>query len=339
MPNREIIVVGTSAGGVEALMKLVGALPGDFPGSVFVVQHTSPDSPNLLAGILARAGQLPARLARDGETFLPSHVYVAPADHHLLLDRGRVTRVTRGPKENRFRPAVDPLFRSAARVYGAGVVGVVLTGGLDDGTAGLLDIKRRGGTAVVQDPRDALYPSMPQSALRHVEVDHCLPVDEIGPLLVRLAGEPAEEGGYVVSDELDIEVKIALEDKAIDVGVLELGDPSPFACPDCHGVLLRLKMDGPLRFRCHTGHGFTADSLLSGVTENVEESLWSAIRSMQEAEMLLRHMAEHFGESTQHVPVELLLKQADDLRRRSDVVRQAVLTHESADEGDGSRGE
>ena len=327
MPQKDIVVVGTSAGGIEALRSLVAALPADFPASVFVVQHLSPDAPSLLSDILGRAARLPVSSARDGERFRPSHVYVAPPDHHLLLERGGVMRVTRGPKENRFRPAVDPLFRSAARAYGPRVVGCVLTGNLDDGTTGLLAVKQQGGMAVVQDPSDAFAPSMPRSAMRHVKVDHVLPLAEIGPLLARLAAEPAEERSRPVSDELDIEVKIALEDKAIEAGVLGLGGPSNYACPDCHGVLLRLKSEGPMRFRCHTGHAYTADSLLAGVNENVEDSLWNTIRALQEAEMLLRHLAEHLGAGRQSGQAEALLDRAADLRRRADLVRQATLNH------------
>jgi len=183
----------------------------------------------------------------------------------------------------------------------------------------------------VQEPDEALVPSMPQSALRHVKVDYRLPLAEIGPLLARLAGEPAGERIYPVSDDLEIEVKIALEDKALEAGVMELGGPSQFACPDCHGVLLRLKAEGPMRFRCHTGHAYTADSLLSGVNEQVEGALWNSIRALEEGEMLLRHMVEHLGgDGQQHGSAADLRRQADDFRRRADTVRQATLKREAA---------
>ncbi|HWS55337.1 MAG TPA: chemotaxis protein CheB [Pyrinomonadaceae bacterium] len=333
MPNKDIVVVGTSAGGIEALRKLLGALPPDFPATVFVVQHLSPDVPSLLAQILERATSLPVQTARDGERFRRGRVYVAPPDRHLMLGDGDLMRVTRGPKENRFRPAVDPLFRSAARAYGPRVVGVVLTGGLDDGTTGLLALKQRGGTAVVQDPADALVPSMPLSAVTHVKVDYCLPLAGIGPLLVRLATEAAEDGSRPVSDELDIEVNIALEDKALEAGVTELGEPSSYACPDCHGVLLRLKTEGLIRFRCHTGHAYTADSLLAGVSEGVEDSLWNTIRALEEGEMLLRHLAGHMTEGPQNGAAEAMLTQAADLRRRAALVRQATMGRPEVDAG------
>jgi two-component system chemotaxis response regulator CheB len=330
MTGKDIFVIGASAGGIEALRTVVAGLPRDLPATIFVVQHSAPDAPSVLPQILDKAGELPARHPRDGERFERGHVYVAPPDHHLLLAPGDLLRVTRGPKENRFRPAVDPLFRSAARSYGARVVGVVLTGGLDDGTAGLLAVKQRGGTAVVQDPYDALVPSMPLSAVTHVRVDYVVPLAEVAPLLARLAGEPAGERSYPVSDEMDIEVKIALENNAVEAGVLELGEPSNYACPDCHGVLLRLKGEGPMRFRCHTGHAYSADSLLAGVHENVEDSLWSSIRALEEAEMLLRHLAEHLGEGKQNGQAETLLDHAADLRRRAELVRQAVVTRAAA---------
>ena len=196
MPGHDIIVVGASAGGVEALVALASRLLRNVPMAVFVVLHLPAQSQNLLPGILRRSGPLQAIAAVDGMAIEHECIYAAPPDYHLLIEPGHV-RVVRGPKENRLRPAIDPLFRSAARAYGPRVVGVVLTGTLDDGTAGLLAVKRRGGIAVVQDPDEALYSGMPRSALGHVAVDYILPLSAIGPLLVDLAGEPAtEEGAY-----------------------------------------------------------------------------------------------------------------------------------------------
>jgi two-component system, chemotaxis family, protein-glutamate methylesterase/glutaminase len=199
MPGHDIIVVGTSAGGVEALQILVGGLPCYLLAEIFIVLHVAPTSPSFLDEILTRAGPLPATQGVDGELITPGRIYVAPPDHYLLLEAGHV-RVTRGPKENRFRPALDGLFRSATYAYGPRVIGVILTGALDDGTAGLWAVKDRGGLAVVQAPLDALHTSMPQSALRHVAVDYCMPLAKLAPILVRLATEPAPtEGGFPVS--------------------------------------------------------------------------------------------------------------------------------------------
>ena len=330
MAGRDIIVVGTSAGGVEALRTLVTGLPQDFSGAVFVVMHTSPDSPRVLAQILDRWGPLPAGYATSGENIRPGHVYVAPPDRHLLVEPGRM-RVTHGPRENRFRPAIDPLFRSAAQVYGPRVVGVVLTGGLDDGSSGLWAIKRLGGTAVVQDPEEAFMPSMPLSALGQVEVDYTLPLAEIAPLLVRLTRTSvAEQGGYEVPEELNIEVSIAKEERTRAGDLSKLGTPSVFACPECHGTLLQLKENGRTRYRCHTGHAFSADSLLAEITDNVETSLWNAIRAIDESAMLLRHMAEHVREAENGADVaEQFLEKAKEAERRSGIVRRAVFDHEN----------
>jgi two-component system chemotaxis response regulator CheB len=323
--SKDIIVVGTSAGGIEALRVLVGALPEDFSASVFVVMHTAPESPGMLAGILDRFGNLPATNAEDGERIRPGRIYVAPPNRHLLVEPG-VMRTTRGPKENRFRPAVDPLFRSAAQTYGPRVVGLILTGYLDDGTAGLWTVKQLGGTTIVQDPDDALVPFMPQNALAHVKVDYCLPLEEIAPLLIRLTTEAAEvEGAFEVPKAVEIEVNIAKEQKALDAGVLELGEPSNYACPECHGVLLQLK-DGELsRFRCHTGHAYSIESLLADITEKMDDALWNSIRAFEEGELFMRHMAEHLGEGHNGHSADSFLKRAEEAKRQANLMRQAAM--------------
>jgi two-component system chemotaxis response regulator CheB len=326
--TKDIIVVGASVGGIEALRTIAGGLPKEFPASVFVVLHVAPQSPGILAEILDRAGMIPAANASDRERIKPGRIYVAPPDQHLIIEPNRV-RLTRGPKENRFRPAVDPLFRSAAQVYGPRVVGVILTGYLDDGAAGMLAVKQLGGTCVVQDPQDALAPSMPASAMQQVKVDYCLSIEEIAPLLVRLTSTQAEEeGAYEVPEELDIEVRIAKEDTAIDAGVLKLGEPSNYACPECHGVLLQLKDAGRLRFRCHTGHAYSVDSLLAEITENVEDSLWNAIRSMEESALLMKHLAEHLRGGDNGNTAEQFARKAQEAQRRADLVRRAVIIKE-----------
>src|SRR4051794_31401736 len=209
MPNTQVVVIGTSAGGLEALRTIVSALPEDFSAAVLVVMHVSPQSPGVLHEILERAGPLPAISVTRTERLKTGRIYVAPPDSHIVLEPGRV-KATKGPRENRFRPAIDPLFRSAAQVYGPRAIGVILTGNLDDGTAGLATIKQLGGIAVVQDPDDALYPSMPASALHHVAVDHRVPLTRIAPLLVRLTAEPRGTTGEItVPDNLDVEVNIA----------------------------------------------------------------------------------------------------------------------------------
>jgi two-component system chemotaxis response regulator CheB len=323
VPGKDIVVIGASAGGIEALRTVVSALPPDFAAAVFVVLHMSPDSPGVLGHILDQAGPLPAKSAARGDRIEPGRLYVAPPDHHMLIVPGKI-ELTRGPRENRFRPAVDPLFRSAAQTYGPRVVGVILTGGLDDGTNGLWVVKQLGGTAVIQDPAEALAPSMPLSALRHVRVDHMVRIAELAPLLVRLAATPADavEGGLVVPEDVNIEVNIAKEDKAKEAGVLTLGDPSIYACPECHGVLLQMKDAAPVRFRCHTGHAYTLESLLSEMDEVIEDSLWNAIRALEERAMLVQHASQVHGNGEG----EKLRDSAEETQRRAELVRQAVLS-------------
>lgn len=332
--QKDIVVIGASAGGIEALRTLASGLPEDFAGSLFIVMHTAASSPGLLASILERAGALPATCVTERETIEAGRIYVPSPDHHLLLERGSVC-VTRGPKENRFRPAVDPLFRSAAQAYGPRVIGIVLTGGLDDGTAGLLAVKQLGGTAVVQDPADALCPSMPRSAMQQVPVDHCVPIAEMASLLVRLTKEQVEEKeAYTMPDEIKTEVAIAREEQPFEAGVLALGAPSMFACPECHGVLLQIKSEKITRFRCHTGHAYSIQSLMADLEEGIEDALWSAIRAIEEQVLLVQHLAEHAHASGAGASSEKLLDFAHFARQRAELVRQTVLQPNKTDHKD-----
>lgn len=331
METRNIIVIGASAGGFDALKKLVKGLPQDLRASIFVVWHMSADVTGVLPQVLTRAGRLPATNAVDGEKIEPSRIYVAPPDHHLVLENSHV-RVTRGPKENRFRPAVDPLFRSAAYAYGSRVIGVILSGALDDGTSGLWTIKYRGGVAVVQDPEDAEIPSMPRNAMREVEVDYVVPVSEMADLLVRLSEEQAAKTSEAVMEEdgnkqTEFEIRAAKEDKTT-LDIMKFGELTPFTCPDCHGVLFRLMDGNRPRFRCHTGHAFSADSLLTTVTESIEESLWNAIRCIDESTMLLNHMGNHFANNGQANLGAMYYKKALEAEARGDIIRQTVMNHE-----------
>jgi two-component system chemotaxis response regulator CheB len=235
-------------------------------------------------------------------------------------------RVTHGPKENRFRPAIDPLFRSAAYAYGPQVIGVILTGLLDDGTSGLWAVKDRTGVAVVQDPLDALYPSMPSSALQYVDVDHCLCLAEIAPLLMQLVSEPViEQGGAAMSDALTIETQIAREDNALQAGVLQLGQLSPYTCPDCHGTMVQVQEDKIQRFRCHTGHAFSMESLLTAITESIEETLWDAVRVLEERIFLLRHMAQHAWEQQDETLFEQFEQKAQAAEQQAQILRAFTL--------------
>ncbi|HST06191.1 MAG TPA: chemotaxis protein CheB [Chloroflexia bacterium] len=301
MPGRDIghdiIVVGASAGGVEALITLVRGLPADLPAAVFVVLHIPAQAESALPRILNRNGSLPAIHAKDHQEIELGHIYVAPPDQHLLVDNGYV-RLGRGAKENMHRPAIDPLFRSAARSYGSRVVGVVLSGALDDGTSGLKAIKERGGVAVVQDPNDASYSGMPLSAIQHVAVDYVGPISDMPLLLERLANESASEGVVSVTDgidkdHIDLEVEIAENDLS-DEGVLDkIGTPSHYACPDCHGTLWQIHDGDLVRFRCRVGHAYTAESMITVHTESVENALYAALRALEESASLSRQLARN----------------------------------------------
>lgn len=329
--NKDIVVVGTSAGGLSALQTLVEGLPADFAGAMFVVLHLSPNAPSALARILQRQSAIPVAEAGDGEVVRPGRIYTAPPDYHLVLD-GDTMRLTRGPRENRHRPAIDALFRSAAFAYDRRVVGVLLTGELDDGTAGLWEVKNRGGTAVVQDPADAWAPSMPRNALQYVRADHVLPMREIAAMVTKLtrASVTGEKPTLLpAEDEAEIETRVALEADALHAGVRELGPNSPYTCPECHGVLTRLKSGGVPRFRCHTGHAYSIYSLLAAVDEDVEHSMWNALRSIEESELLLAHLARHLAESKgDQATIERFQKKARDAQRLADLMRQATWQHQ-----------
>lgn len=296
--HRDMIVIGASAGGIEALKTLLAQVPATLPATIFIVVHLSAESPGLLAQILAYGSQLPVVQATDQAPIQQGYVYVAPPDQHLLLEAGRL-RLTHGPKENRFRPAIDPLFRSAAAAFGPRVIGVVLSGMLDDGTAGLWAIKDRQGIAIVQAPSDALYPSMPQSALRYVAVDHQLPISDMAALLAELVHPPlVQEGASPVGERLVIETNIALADNGLRSGVLQLGMPSFYTCPECHGVLIQIEEGRLMRYRCHTGHAYSPETLLAELSKSVEDGLWNTVRTMDEQVLLLQQLTAQ-GRATQ----------------------------------------
>jgi two-component system chemotaxis response regulator CheB len=329
MKPRRVIVVGASAGGLDALRVIVPALAPDLAAAVLLVVHVAPDGPGLLPRILAPLCPLPVAHAMDAEVLVEGRVYVAPPDRHLVID-GEVVRLTRGPKENFSRPAIDPLFRSAAQGYGRRAIGVILSGRLDDGTAGLWSIKQRGGVAIVQRPGEALYPSMPTSACSYVQVDHRLDAADIGPALVALSRgrEPAGEEATVTRD-LEMESAIAKGGNALEIGVMTMGTISPYTCPECHGVLVALKEGGTPRFRCHTGHAYSLNSLLSEVTSHVEDSLWNATRAIEEGILLMRHAARHLLEQGDRAGAELFANKAKSTEARAQLLRNALNEHEA----------
>jgi two-component system chemotaxis response regulator CheB len=291
LKGRNILVIGAAAGGLEALDRLIGQLPTDLPASIFIVQHMEPhDSGEPLLRRLIRHKAFHPKLAEDGERFKPGHLYIAPPDNHLLLKKTRLL-VTKGARENRNRPGIDPLFRSAAVAHGSRVIGVLLTGLLDDGTAGLIAVKRSGGVTVVQDPRDAAYSGMPLSALDHANVDYCVSIMEMGPLLTTLVSKPHGKS-RAVHQEVRIEAVIA-ERVLSDISqVNTLGEQVPYNCPGCGGVLWKIDGPGEKRYRCHTGHSYTGLSLLASQAEKIEEMLWISLRMFEERKNLLTSLSK-----------------------------------------------
>ncbi|MBV9282741.1 MAG: chemotaxis protein CheB [Chloroflexi bacterium] len=320
MPRRDIIVVGASAGGVEALSSLVAGFPPSLKAAVLVVLHLPPTATSHLPVILNRAGPLPALSAVDGQAIVYGRIYVAPPDYHLLLRPGHI-RLTRGPRENGHRPAVDSLFRSAARVYDSRAVGVVLSGTLDDGAVGLLALKMRGGVAVVQRPDDALFSGMPASALEAVEADHVLPVSEIGPLLAELSRDEAgEKGARTMQGETGgerVEMRGVLEESN--------GPPSAFTCPECHGTLFEAPEGEPSHYRCRVGHTYSPNSLLQAESEALEAALWAALRALQERTDLAKRMAVRAEERGHLQLAARLADQVRDGEQSFDLLQQTLL--------------
>ncbi|HYW07496.1 MAG TPA: chemotaxis protein CheB [Longimicrobium sp.] len=316
-PGHAIIVIGASSGGVAAVLDLVGALPADLPAAVFVVVHCKPDGPGLLADLLARRGALPAEHARDGERIVPGRIYVAPPDFHLLL-RGRHMHLRRGPKENYTRPAVDPLFRTAALSFGPRVIGVVLTGNLDDGTAGLFAIARAGGVTVVQDPAEAPYPGMPANAVANLSVDHVLPLERIAPLLEQLArAVPAPE-------------PIAVD--ALDDGALHwraeyavMGEAAGLSCPECQGPVWEIREGDMIQFACRIGHRFSPETMMESSAVEIEEVLGMSLRAIEERAALATRLAEWIRETGKNpARAERYARQAGEALQRAVDVREML---------------
>jgi two-component system chemotaxis response regulator CheB len=330
MDKRDIIVIGASAGGVTALIDFVKSLPLNFDASIFIVLHLHPSSPSSLPQILGRFGPLKAAHAEDGERIKSKRIYVAPPDHHLLIENERIL-VRKGPKENRFRPSIDALFRSAAYNYRSRVIGIVLSGMLNDGTSGMWSVKRMGGLCIIQAPEDALYESMPIHVQKEVEVDYSLPVAKMGLLLEELINQKAPEMHEITPEQMELmkmEVVIASHDNAFELGILNKGELTPFTCPECHGILVSLKEGTTVRFRCHTGHAFTASTLLAGVTQSIEEQLWGAMRTLEEATMLLENISRTFSKAGNEDAAEEFSKKAKESRKRSRILHDLVETQE-----------
>lgn len=304
-----LVVIGASAGGVETLRRVIGGLPADLSAAVCVVLHLAPGSPSALAGILDRVGPLPCRPAIDGESLRSGEVIVAPPDRHLMIADGHV-ELNVGPRENGHRPSVDVLFRSAAAAGDGRVVGVVLSGTRDDGTAGLAVIKARGGAAIVQDPDEALYAGMPANALAHVSVDAVATSDEIPDVIVRMVSE--DRGPIVTAPDNPRYTS------------LPGGAPVISMCPECGGVLSEYRDAGLTQWRCRVGHRYSPASLADAQAEGVEATLWAAVRALEDRHALLERMAVQLEERDMLRSARSLERRAKEAGEQAEAVREAV---------------
>lgn len=334
MSKFRIIVVGASAGGVETLKQLVAGLPADLPAAVFVVLHISPYGNSALPNILNRAGTLIASHPKDGEAIEPGRIYVAPPNRHLLVE-SEFIRLSYGARENGTRPAIDPLFRSAARAYGSSVIGVVLSGTLDNGTFGLLSVKKCGGIAIVQDPDDALYNSMPLNAIETVKVDRILPIAEIPAALINLARQPAAETSTPIPQSVEYQTDIAKLDKKVMNSEERPGQPSEFVCPDCGGVLWERKENGLLHFRCRTGHAYSEKSLQARCSDKLEEALWAGYRSLLENVSLYNRMASRAEKlNRDRFRINHYQELAQKAQQNAELIRQMLSDGLNSDDDD-----
>ncbi|HVE54861.1 MAG TPA: chemotaxis protein CheB [Ramlibacter sp.] len=318
-----IIVIGASAGGVTALLEISAQLERFFPAPICIVQHVG-NNPSLLPELLRFRGRNHAMHPTDGQRLTSGTLHVAPPDSHMLVD-GDTLRLNHGPKENHSRPAIDPLFRSAALTWGPRVIGVILTGQMDDGAAGLKAIHDCGGITIVQDPETAAEPEMPRSALANVAVDHCVPLEEIGPLLQRLVGSRTPPPAGPVPEEIVREVAINRGEHTME-HLEAIGTRAPLTCPDCGGTLWEMKSAKPLRFRCHTGHAYTVTSLRRSQQVASEEALRHGVRALREREFLLRRVASIAAATGDTAQAEAGLAQADRLRDQMRTVEAMAET-------------
>lgn len=324
MFRQRVIVIGASAGGVETLTALVRQIPPGLPAAVFVVIHFPSHATSVLPVILSRAGPLQALHPRNGEPIESGKIYVAPPNWHLLLGVDTI-HIAQGPREHGFRPAIDPLFRSAASAFGPQAVGIVLSGTLGDGTSGLLMIKEKGGITIAQDPEDALFPSMPLSAIAHVNVDYILPVSEMPEVLKDLAYQPVFGVGGIPVVENTGESERIQKDIASFEDDRQFNSPTVLTCPDCGGVLWELAEKDRPRYRCHAGHSYSEDSLLLEQTNALESALWVAVRSLEERAALAGRLSSRARQRGQIKVAENFNLRREDAEQNADLIRQVLM--------------
>jgi len=330
LSGRDLIVIGASAGGVGAIMELAGAFPADLPAAVIVVLHSSRHKPSLLPDLINRRSALPAAHAQDEEPIRPGRIYVAPPDHHLVVNKD-VLLLARTATEHHTRPAIDPTFRTAARAYGRRVIGALLTGMRGDGAMGLLTIKRSGGVTVVQDPDDALYPQMPENAVRCVPVDHVLPLSKIAACLDRLTREPLEqeeplpmsEERYEERDQIEQAAEIVKREQAAQIRGERVGQPAIFTCPECAGTLWQAD-EHLVQFRCHVGHVYAGEDLLDDQADATDGRLWEVLRYLVDQSILAKQLALKAEQDGRPQSAGQFQKRAETAELHAGVIRQLL---------------
>ncbi|MEF0942455.1 chemotaxis protein CheB [Rhizobium sp. BR 362] len=323
MANRDIIVIGGSAGSSDPLRTILAALPRNFEAAVFVVVHVPANSAGIFRSVASASSNLPVKQAGDGDVIRPGQIYIAPPNHHLLLTKEKLV-LGNGPRENLARPAIDSLFRSAALSCGPRTIGVLLSGKMNDGASGLAVIKQAGGIAVVQAPTDAIAPEMPMSALEATPVDLSATSVELAQAILRFASEPPGPARPLPAN-IKIEVEIAAGGRADTSSIKELADPSPLTCPDCGGVLSEVRHSQPLRFRCQIGHAYTAKALIAKQRDFVEVAMQVALRTLEERATLVSRMAKEAREANRLSMAQMHEERAMEYRKHADVLRKALL--------------
>jgi two-component system, chemotaxis family, protein-glutamate methylesterase/glutaminase len=323
LPATEIIVIGASAGGVEAVSALVERLPHNLNAAVFVVLHFPENATSVLPKILNRHRTLIAKHPEEGERIEKAHVYVAPPGLHLLLKPGRI-RLVRGPKENGHRPAIDPLFRTAAHVYGRRVAGVILSGLLDDGVIGANGIKTRGGKVLAQDPEDAVFGDLPRNTIAGSKVDFVGTVAELAFELTQLAGLNDSDNLKLEDENMEEGLDIT-EMAGQDLPTLEpKSKPSAYTCPECNGTLFETTENGVKNFRCRVGHAYSHETLEVHQTEELEAALWEALRSMEENVALCRMLLDRASNADRRASVRYYTEKVDSAQKRIALVRSVL---------------
>jgi two-component system chemotaxis response regulator CheB len=336
MANRDIVAIGTSAGGVEALLFLAKSLPADFPAAILVTIHLPSDVASKLDELLTRHGRLPARFSSDGDILRKGHIHIAPPDRHLLIGEGDRVALGCGPRENNTRPAIDPMMRSVGACCGPRSVGVVLTGTLSDGASGLWALNQCGGITVIQDPGDAAFPDMPTNALNRLQPDHVVGLKAVPQLLASLSQQPAGDA-MPVPESIRFEVEIARGRSSSIEEMDRLGRRSPLACPDCHGVMWEIDEDQLVRYRCHVGHTYTAELMNLALDDNLRRGLASALRALEERRSLARKLEEQADRAGHAMVASSWSRRAEEFERELDIIRGAVRRLDDISAGKASK--